>query len=706
MLDQTSSENNSSAAIASSTTTVPPLSEIIHSQQAGEHNGDSVATIAVNSMIFRDSVSTLENGGKFSGVPLVQGERIVALRDEIEMLPGHDYNHTHKPAQGGSGSELLPDPSTVQRCGEDSLRIAMPPSSTNPLFAPPPLYGPPSFKRNIQCYVFRILSFVLSLTFMVLVVVGAVFSSIPTIFKNTWIQLTLRNPDKRRPHYEEEKLRERIRKESDESWKKRSSKEISRTRLDGNVERDVGFEEFTPTEGGPDPLIRDIGYYARRVGLDVKEFKVQTEDGFIISLYHVYNPLDFAPLTEAERAAQESDTLVDSPPFGASRSFKRPKFPILMMHGLLQSAGVYCANDEESLAFYLCKEGYDVWLGNNRCGFQPEHTVFNYADPRMWAWNVRQMSVMDLPALISRVLSETGFEKLGLIGHSQGTTQAFIALSKNQRPDLGDKLTVVCALAPAAYSGSHLEKPYFKFMRLISPRVFRMIFGIHAFIPMMLTTYAIVPKRIYGAMGYQVFSFLFNWCDDRWDRGLRDRMFQFSPVYLSAEHMRWWLGRDSFAEQKCILATKDECLAEDEADEIEDLYSNGTEKHLNENEEEKQYLDSTGKKKEGNSKGNRAWFNDQVPPFALWVTGNDNLVDGRRLLRRFERGREPFVRVVHQKVIEEYEHLDVIWAIDVIEKVGREVKETLWKTCNVRDKVRVPRGCEHIAPCIYGSKEK
>ncbi|KAI9872963.1 MAG: hypothetical protein M1823_008036, partial [Watsoniomyces obsoletus] len=67
-----------------------------------------------------------------------------------------------------------------------------------------------------------------------------------------------------------------------------------------------------------------------------------------------------------------------------------------------------------------------------------------------------------------------------------------------------------------------------------------------------------------------------------------------------------------------------------------------------------------------------AWYGPDTPPFALWVCGSDDLVDGRRLLRRFERGREPFVDVVHSKIIEGYEHLDVIWAMDAIEKVGKE----------------------------------
>jgi hypothetical protein len=176
-------------------------------------------------------------------------------------------------------------------------------------------------------------------------------------------------------------------------------------------------------------------------------------------------------------------------------------------------------------------------------------------------------------------------------------------------------------------------------------------------------------------------------------------MFQFAPVYVSAESMRWWLGRECFAKQKCILATREERNQEDREDEMEDYY-----KHVSEHPERstsptrKRRRSSVGQKlgRARQKKGTTAWYDEHVPPFALWVAGSDDLVDGRRLLRRFERGREPHVRVVHEKIIEEYEHLDVIWAMDVIEQVGQEVKEVLWKTCDVRDRVRVPLGCEDI----------
>ena len=88
--------------------------------------------------------------------------------------------------------------------------------------------------------------------------------------------------------------------------------------------------------------------------------------------WHVYNPLEMSPLSEKERAARGPDLFENAdsnPRLSRYRNpSQKPKFPILMIHGLLQSAGAYCTNDNDSLAFYLCKAGYDVWLGNNRCG--------------------------------------------------------------------------------------------------------------------------------------------------------------------------------------------------------------------------------------------------------------------------------------------------------------------------------------------------
>lgn len=641
----------------------------------------------------QDPVIITSDGNRLPGVPLQEAHKLNILREELQGKPetveireGDETKEriSNTANDGNPALKVVQLPKrrngmSLQKSDGRTLRRSMPPSHTNPLFPPLPLYGPPSMLRDIQCLFFRISSFLFSLAFLAAIVLGALFTSVPGFANKLYHRVTLRNIDKKRPCYEEEQRRSDVRKQKRKAWDRRASAE----RLGADQESIA--DEFPPTEGGKDPIVCDVGYYARRVGLDVEEFKVQTEDGFIIDLWHVYDPREYTKLDEQSRHEQ-GPTVFQTSKKRLKDPKKKQKFPVLLMHGLLQSSGAYCCNDDESLAFWLCKSGFDVWLGNNRCGFEPQHVLLDYSDPRMWCWNIRQMGVFDLPALASRVLSETGFEKVGLICHSQGTTETFVALAKEQRPDLGEKLTVFCALAPAAYAGPLIGKMHFKFMRVMSPAFFRMAFGIHAFIPFMMQMHDLLNPRLYGWLGYKVFWFLFDWSDARWDRGLRNRMFQFAPVYVSAESMRWWLGRECFAKHKCILATKETAKAEERMDGA-DGADGGHDNHAESQADSPSADDQSGA---------TAWYNEQVPPFALWVCGNDDLVDGKRLLKRFEKGREPHVRVVHSKVIDGYEHLDVIWALDAEDQVFKEVREVLWKTCNVRDVCRVPTGCEAV----------
>ncbi|CAG8017759.1 unnamed protein product [Penicillium nalgiovense] len=545
----------------------------------------------------------------------------------------------------------------------------------HPLFPPMPSYGPPSALRRIQFYIFIVASFFLSLCFLGAIFVGALVHTSGGAISEARLRLSGNNPDTRRVFYTEEQARRKARANADRRWALRQQKR--------DMDEEQGPEECQECpslEGGKDPIVGDVAYYARRVGLDVETFRVQTEDGFIITLWHVYNPREYEALSPEERRERGPDVFTKPKTLNPSRLQSSRRYPVLLVHGLLQSAGAFCTNDEDSLAFYLCKSGYDVWLGNNRCGSHPEHTTLSTDDPRMWSWDIRHLGTLDLAALTSRVLYETGFEKLGLVCHSQGTTQTFVALAKEHRPELSEYISVFCALAPAAYAGPLVSRPYFRFMSLLSPSMFRLVFGIHSFIPSMMTARRLLPPRIYGTLAYWVFSFLFDWSDTRWERDLRHRMFQFAPVYVSAESMRWWLGSDSFAKHKCILSTDKELRHE-----------------TNSNPHMRNSVSDHGDDPGDACLGSPApspWYGPRTPPFALWIGGSDALVDGRRLLNRFQSGREPHVSLVHSKVIEEYEHLDVLWAMDAIDQVGREVNQVIWTTMpdDARQICRVPRG--------------
>jgi pimeloyl-ACP methyl ester carboxylesterase len=571
--------------------------------------------------------------------------------------------------------------SAMNRAGKDRAPIVEKHSTPDlsflttehPLFPPMPSYGSRSTFIRIQDYFLMVVSFFLSLCFLTCIFIGALIHIAGVAITETGLRMNGRDPETQRVFYQEERTRRRVRAEADRRWHLHQQKR--------DLDEEQGAKECSSLEGGKDLLVADVAYYARRVGLDVETFRVQTEDGFIITLWHVYDPQEYATLSPEERRERGPHVFTAPKVQNPNCQQVNRRYPVLLVHGLLQSAGAFCTNDEDSLAFYLCKSGYDVWLGNNRCGSDPEHTTLLPDDPRMWSWDLRHLGKLDLAALTSRVLYETGFKTLGLVCHSQGTAQTFLALAKEQRPELGEHISVFCALAPAVYAGPLVRRPYFRFMSILSPALFRLVFGIHSFIPCMMTARRLLPSKIYGTLAYWVFSFLFDWSDTRWERDLRHRMFQFAPVYVSAESMRWWLGSESFAKHKCILSTEDELLRETTTNNT--LCDDTVAEH---GDDPRDPCLGPGAPK--------PWYGPGTPPFAFWIGGSDALVDGHRLVSRFHSGREPHARLVHSKIIEEYEHLDVLWAMDAIEQVGQEVRQVIWTTMpeDARQTCRAPHG--------------
>lgn len=417
-----------------------------------------------------DPVLETADGKRLPAVPVEEATKLNRLKDEVEgkETQGPPQSAIRQGKDGSAHGAFVPGPDGSARQSDEvdaPLREAIPPSRTNPLFPPLPMYGPPTVLRTIQCWFFRMSSAVLSFGFLLAIVAGAIVDAVPRILRNTRTRAMLQNPKRFRPFYEEEVKRRQERRAADKAWvqQTKGTHTPSAERAE-DVEKTVPQDgEFVPTEGGPDPLLVDVAYYARRVGLDAETYEVQTEDGFIIELWHIFNPREYIRPSPESYRHQSPDifrTRSNESMYGEAQPYAEgnKKYPVLMMHGLLQSSGAFCTNDDDSLAFYLAKSGYDVWLGNNRCGFDPRHTSLQYEDPRMWAWNIRQMGVMDLAALVSRVIAETGFPKVALIAHSQGTTQTFVALAKEQRPDIGEKISVFCALAPAAYAGPLIGK--------------------------------------------------------------------------------------------------------------------------------------------------------------------------------------------------------------------------------------------------------
>ena len=67
-----------------------------------------------------------------------------------------------------------------------------------------------------------------------------------------------------------------------------------------------------------------------------------------------------------------------------------------------------------------------------------KHVRWSPADVEFWAFSWDEMASHDLPASINYILKATGASSLGYVGHSQGTTIGFAALSS--QPELSSKV--------------------------------------------------------------------------------------------------------------------------------------------------------------------------------------------------------------------------------------------------------------------------
>lgn len=74
---------------------------------------------------------------------------------------------------------------------------------------------------------------------------------------------------------------------------------------------------------------------------------------------------------------------------------------------------------DESPAFVLAREGYDVWLGNNRGNrYSRKHKNLDPQDAKFWDFSWKEMGEHDAPAIIDFVRHKTKLDKISYIGHS------------------------------------------------------------------------------------------------------------------------------------------------------------------------------------------------------------------------------------------------------------------------------------------------
>jgi len=125
---------------------------------------------------------------------------------------------------------------------------------------------------------------------------------------------------------------------------------------------------------------------------------------------------------------------------------------------------------------------FDVFLSNSRCNqISMSHVRYTPSDAQFWDWSVDQMAQFDVPAVVGKVLSVSGASTLSWIGHSQGTTIAFAALSRNY-DDLNARINLFVSLAPVVFLKSSPSILFNVLATLGVDKIFQLL-GVNEFLP-------------------------------------------------------------------------------------------------------------------------------------------------------------------------------------------------------------------------------
>lgn len=366
-----------------------------------------------------------------------------------------------------------------------------------------------------------------------------------------------------------------------------------------------------PKRWNKEKLVKDVRYYATSCGFEIINETVETQDGYYLRIHRIIDP--------QTTHKKHSDG--------------RGGFPVLIMHGLFQSSGSFVTSEERSLAFWLARHGgYQVFLGNNRGVFDMGHRTYSRSDPRFWDYNIRELAIYDLPAMVDYVCKQTGYDRIAYLGHSQGNGTMFISLSKGIVPELGKKLTYFGALAPAVYAGPLTSCFPFTTLGQLEWSKWKRFFGVLDFIPLMKISYDYTPAYPYALLGYQMFAFLFAWTDANWLLRRKAKMFRFTPQPVSSASIYWWAGKDGFATRGCVLDPN---------------------------------LDQ--------------WWDENFPPLSIFSGGMDFLVLTDPLIERIQH-KETNVKLLRFKRQDEAEHCDHFWAADAVEWCFKDILDDIETT--------------------------
>ncbi|KAM4851977.1 lipase member J isoform 2-T2 [Thomomys bottae] len=185
--------------------------------------------------------------------------------------------------------------------------------------------------------------------------------------------------------------------------------------------------------------------------------------------------------------------------------------------------------------------GYDVWMGNSRGNtWSKKHVYLETNSSEFWAFSFDEMAKYDLPASIDFIEKQTGQEEIFYVGHSQGTTIAFIAFST--MPKIAKKIKIFFALAPVV-SINHIKSPLFK-MAIKWKSVMKAFFGNKEFLPQ--TSFnnfigsKLCPQWIFNKICLHALFMMFGHGSKNFNTSRLDVYFSHNPAGTSVQNILHW----------------------------------------------------------------------------------------------------------------------------------------------------------------------
>ncbi|XP_042338151.1 gastric triacylglycerol lipase isoform X2 [Plectropomus leopardus] len=361
----------------------------------------------------------------------------------------------------------------------------------------------------------------------------------------------------------------------------------------------VQQRSFKPQSSLDPEVHMNISEIIRYWGYPAEEHEVLTEDGYILTVNRI--------------------------PQGRKHT-EGPRPAVFLQHGLLAAGSNWITNlPNSSLGYVLADAGYDVWIGNSRGNtWSRKHRTLTPDQDDFWRFSHDEMALKDLPAVVDFVLKVTGQDQIFYVGHSQGTTIAFMAFST--LPDLASKIKMFFGLAPvatAAFTTSAMTK------LTILPEFLVWLFGRRDFLPQshMIEWFSehVCAKELFNELCGNLFFVLCGFDRENLNMTRTPVYTEHCPAGTSVQNMLHW----SQAVHKGKLMAFDFGAA-------------GNMKHYNQ------------------STPPEYRVLDMKVPTALFSGGHDTLADPKDVAVLLTQ----VSNLVFHRHIEHWDHLDFIWGLD------------------------------------------